>query len=253
MVSVIIPTTKGGIVYLTKLIPILSQEEVEIIIINNNSKDGTMNYLTNWNVKVINNQTPMNFSQSNNEGVTIAKHENILFLNNDTIPQPGFTKVMAERLGEYDIIGTLIYTMTNPKKVQHIGVCFNQDYVPYELGLPVPELSPGIPPGDHRVRQEREVPSVTACCMMTTKTFFNKVGGFDEEYQNGWEDTDFVLRAREKGGKVWYTGKTWIFHKGSGSANVGRFLKEKENRDRYDRIWVHTGRAKTVLDGFREA
>lgn len=256
MVSVIIPTSTGGFMHLAKLMPSISQEEdCEIIVIDNNSRDNTMNYLSGYNCLVKVNQNKMNFSQSNNYGASKASGEYLLFLNNDTVTTKGFTKEMVKIFNsdpKIGIVGCLIYTMTLPKQIQHIGVMFTQEYFPYELGQPIQGITPGIPKNDPRVLSVREVPSVTAACMMIRKDVFNEVGGFDEGYSFGWEDTDLSLKVREKGYKVYYTGKGNIHHFHYGSKAIGRFNSEIENRNRYEEIWVKTGRAKEVLNGFRE-
>jgi len=259
MISVIIPSTTGGFLHLTKLMPGLSEEpDKEIIVIDNYSKDGTCNYLSNHDCLIKVNTERKNFSQSNNQGAKLAKGEHLLFLNNDTYIQKGLLQEMANTFNvdpKIGVVGCLIYTMVNPKKIQHAGINFTSDYLPYELGKAMPFLkdSRDLTNSDPRVLGVREVPSVTAACMMVKKEVFEEVGGFDEEYQTGWEDTDLVLRIREKGYKVWYTGKTHIYHLHFGSKAAGRFNYEVENRKRYDTIWVDTGRARKVLGDFREA
>lgn len=257
-VSVLIPTCLGGFTHLARLMPGLSLEcdkKAEIIIIDNASKDGTLQYLSNYQCTVIINKANEGFAKAHNKASKIAQGEYLLLLNNDTIVNPGVIEEMVKTF-ELDpkigIVGCLIMKMDS-KLVQHAGVMFTPDYIPYELGSEVPGIMPGIPFNDERVKSVREVPSVTAACMMIKKSIFNELGGFDERYINGWEDNDLVLRAREAGYKVWYTGQASIFHKRFGSAAVGRYAHEMENRKLYDRTWVETNRAKTVLKGFIQA
>lgn len=251
MVSVIIPTTTGGLNHLAGLMPQLSLEpNIEIAIIDNASKDGTMNYLSQYDCLVKCNKSGWSFSKSNNYGASVTKGDHLLFLNNDTQIQPGFSKIMMDTFNndqKIGAVGCLIYTMDLPRKVQHAGVVFTPDYLPYELGLEIPSIAPGIPKGDPRVMSVREVPSVTAACIMVKREVFNKVNGFDEGYINGWEDTDLCLRIREAGYKIWYTGQTFITHKHFGSKLAGRFKFENENKARYDQTWVTSGRAKDII------
>lgn len=255
-ISIFIPTTNQGFVHISRLLPSLSLEakeaNAEIIIIDNGSRDGTTNYLSNYECRVIINKNNRGFSVANNQAGEIARGEYFLLLNNDTTISTGF---LNEMISTFDIehtigiVGCCILTMDD-KKVQHAGVYFTQEFVPYELGLEIPSVAPGIPRNDDRVGSVREVPSVSAACMMVKRQVWEEIGGLDEQYMNGWEDTDFVLKAREKGYKIWYTGKTKIFHQHFGSH--GRFQYEKENRARYDTIWVHTNRAKLALGGKNE-
>lgn len=260
MISIQIPTTRGGFMHLAKLMPGLANEvkdygDAEIIVVDNASVDGTVGYLSNYECTIIINKTNKGFSIAHNQAGRIAQGEYILLLNNDTLVSPGFLKTMEDTFKldpKIGAVGCLIVKMDDTKKVQHAGVMFTDDYIPYELGLGIPDTIPAIPMSDPRVRSVREVPSVTAACVMIKRDVFEKVGGFDEEYKNGWEDTDLMLKIREKGYKIWYNGNATIFHKHFGSVNVGRFAFEKENRLRYEYIWVDTGRAKKVLGDYRQ-
>lgn len=255
MVSIIIPTTRGGLGYLTRLMPTLPKDGVEVIVIDNASRDGTSNFLSqNYNLKIVVNNPGKNFAESNNQAARIAQGGVLMFLNNDTRLTPGVVENMSSHMvDKVAVVGCCLYTMTNPKKVQHAGVFFNDDGVPYELGLEIPDISQELHLGDDRVGFVGSVPSVTAACMMVRKDVFDGVGGFDEEYVNGWEDTDLVLKIRESGYEVVYDGSSKVYHHHFGSKNAGRLVRESENRARYDSIWVNTGRALSVLkkDGFK--
>lgn len=253
--SVIIPTTSQGFIHLARLMPLLVEEEAEIIVVDNGSHDGTTNYLSNYNCKVVINKSNLGFAKGVNQGVSIAKGEFILLLNNDTVITKGFVQEM-EKTFELDktigIVGCLIMQLGGQKKVQNIGTCFTEDYIPYELGLEKASITPQILFNDPRVHVVREVPGFTGACMMIKREVWDKVGGLDERFINGWEDVDFFLKARELGYRVYYTGNTYIYHQLHGSRNVGRFNHENENRKLYDSIWVNTGRAKQVLKAFRQ-
>lgn len=259
-VSIMIPTSFGGLNYIAALIPHLKNEaeeaNAEIIIVDNNSKDGTTGYLSNHNCTIKVNTANLGFSKAHNQAARIAQGDYLLLLNNDTMVSPGFIQEM-KRTFEIDpdigVVGCLILTLDDfdsGKKVSHAGVMFTEDYVPYELGPVVASIAPGIPFSDPRVKQTREVPSVTFACVMISRKCWDAVGGLDEEYINGWEDSDFCLKARELGYKVWYTGNAMIKHRKHGT--TGRFLHEAENRARYDAVWISTGKAKEVIGEGRE-
>lgn len=252
MISIIIPTMTAGFTHIARLMPNLSQEpDCEIIVIDNNSRDGTCNYLSNYECTIKVNKTNLGFAKANNQGARIAQGDYLLLLNNDTAIVPGFVGEMRkvfDKDPKIGIVGCLIFTLNAPKKIQHSGIMFTEDYLPYELGMEVPGIAPGIPVSDPRVMTVREVPAVTAACMMVKKNVWDEIGGLDEEYFNGWEDSDFNLKVREKGYSVFYTGFAQIYHQKFGS--TGRLAKESQNRQRFDDIWVKTGRAKKVLGDF---
>lgn len=251
MVSIIVPTHIGGLSHLVKLLPSLQQlkDEYELIVIDNNSRDGTANYLSNYECTIKVNKNPKNFSESNNQGVLLSRGDYILLLNNDTVVTPSFVGHMLSTFSKspnIGIVGCLLWKLGQYKVVQHAGVYFTDEYIPFELGMCSPNF-PKIDIQDPRIRNTRSVPSVTAACMMVKRKVWEEVGGMDEAYINGWEDTDFVLKARELGYDVWYNGSAEVQHAHSGSKEKGRFTYEAQNRQRYDEIWVHTGRAKKVM------
>lgn len=250
-VSIMIPTMTGGFTHLARLMPLLSKEpESEIIVIDNNSKDGTCNYLSNYQCTIIVNDVNRGFAYANNQAARIARGDYLLLLNNDTIINPGLIEKMLEVFtvdSQTAIVGCCIFGVELPKKILHAGVYFTPDYVPYELGQPVPGFAPGLTMNDERVSSIREVPAVTAACLMIKKSIYNEVEGLNEAYRNGWEDNDLCLRVREKGYKIFYTGKTHVLHRKFGSP--GRFAHEIANRQLYDSTWIHSGRVQKIIGG----
>lgn len=251
MISVLIPTTDGGLRYLTRLIPQLKKQAQdvggEILVACNGCTDGSENFLKNHGIRFFVMPRNTTFSQANNK-MFFESNYNPLLLNNDVEITPNFLEVMAKTVNDkndYAIFGCAIYRMQD-KRIHHAGVYFTQDGVPYELGLPVGDIN-GIGNTDPRIKESREVPSVTGACMLIKRHVYVDLGGLDEHYRTGWEDTDFVLRARERGFKVWYTGDTHIYHHHFGSKDQGRLQHEVDNRRFYDTVWVSTGRAKEVL------
>ena len=63
--------------------------EGEIIVVDNNSVDGSLSLINEKfkDVVLISNQKNTGFSVANNQGIKIAKGENILLLNPDTVVQ----------------------------------------------------------------------------------------------------------------------------------------------------------------------
>lgn len=257
MISVITPTSTGGLSYLVDLVPSLERQTIpyEFILIDNASRDGTTNYMGHHDSLIKINVTRMNFSQSNNYGAKLASGNYFLFLNNDTRLEPNLLEEMVNTFNSdssIGVVGCQLRLMKPPYKVHHAGIMFTDKYEPYELGLSQPFGVAELPKSDPRVNAVREVPAVTAACMMVRRDVFFDIGGFDENYVFGWEDSDFNLRVRQKGYKIYYTGRSWAYHHHFGSRDRGRFAHETENRARYEDLWMKTGKAKEVLNGFRE-
>lgn len=252
----------NGEKYLKDLILALDKEECLILIIDNHSTDKSIVVADEvkkqlsepYKLRWIELNRNYGFSIGNNIGAKNTNTENILFLNNDTLPMRGFLKKMEN--ANYPIVGAKLIFGEDRKEevptekgtfifqaekgtVQHAGVYYYEKQgVPYEHGR-------GLNPNDERVTQSREVKSVTAACMLVKRDVFFKVGAFSEEFINGWEDTDFCLRALEKGYRCWYEADAEVIH--YTSTAQGRFLKEIDNKNKWIAKWHKDRRIFRIL------
>jgi len=170
-------------------------------------------------VLIIMTQEPLPFSQSNNLAVEKCDGEYILFLNDDTVPQPGFLSEMfscMERHKDAKIVGSRMY-FVDSTKVQHIGCMIRPD------GLPT-HLNYGKEATDATVlsslERERRCVAVTAACMLIKKDDFIAVDGFDSKYINGFEDTDLCFKIKQKfgeEGRIYYCPKSFLYHQEHGT------------------------------------
>ncbi len=75
------------------------KEEIELIIVDNGSSDGTREYISNLpDVKVILNEKNLGFAKGCNQGIEAAAGDNLLFLNNDTMVTKNWLTAMLRVL-----------------------------------------------------------------------------------------------------------------------------------------------------------
>ena len=77
--------------------------------------------------------------------------------------------------------------------------------------------------------------TVTAACMLVRAPWFKDCGGFDEAYINGYEDLDFCLKVRQRGGLVVYQPRSVVFH--LESQTPGRYKYDNDNRAIFFKRW----------------
>ena len=70
---------------------------------------------------------------------------------------------------------------------------------------------------------------VSGCAMLVKKEVFKKIGLFDERFFLYFEDSDFCLRSRKAGFKIFVEAKSVVFHKISQSFKGFGFKKIKYN------------------------
>jgi GT2 family glycosyltransferase len=155
----------------------------------------------------------------NNQAVALhgADARYVLFLNNDIeATQPGWLDRLRSLAHRPDVgaVGALL--MYSDKRVQHAGVVvgFNNS-ADHALRLQEVFL-------DAKGRRNlgyncaltsvRDYSAVTAACVMMRIEVFREVGGFEEKFGIGFNDTDLCLRIGKAGYRVLYDGATILFH-----------------------------------------
>jgi GT2 family glycosyltransferase len=73
---------------------------------------------------------------------------------------------------------------------------------------------------------ETEIDFATGCCFLVKREVLEKVGLFNEEYFAYFEDAEYSKRILEAGFKIFYNGKTSIYHKVSQTTRTGSSLTD---------------------------
>ncbi len=194
---------------LTQLAEVTHRVSYEVIVVDNASKDETGDFLSSLegDVQIISNDSNRGFAKACNQGAKAAKGKYLVFLNNDTIPQDGWLSALVEEKEQHPDIGIVGSKLLYPNRtIQHAGVVFSKKCLtPYHIFNGAPS---DFPPAN--IRQEFQ--AVTAACFLIQREDFDSVGGFDEQFLNGFEDVDLCLKIKESGKKVIYQPKSWLYH-----------------------------------------
>ncbi|MCF6296915.1 MAG: glycosyltransferase family 2 protein [Flavobacteriaceae bacterium] len=200
---------------------------VEIIVVDNNSTDGSCAMLRQKfpKVQLISNVKNVGFSKANNQGVDQAVGAYILILNPDT--------VIAE-----DTLEKTLNFVEKQNNLGALGVKFIDG-----TGNFLPETKRNIPTVRVASRKilgnskryyanhisENEIASVeilTGAFMLMKRHVYIKIGGFDEDYFMYGEDIDLCYKLLNKGYQNYYYGETTIIHyKGESTTKNTSYLK----------------------------
>ncbi|MEW6659546.1 MAG: glycosyltransferase [Thermodesulfobacteriota bacterium] len=205
----------------------------EIIVVDNGSSDGTRDYLHRLEagglVRAITNRANLGFAKASNQGAQAARGEYLVFLNNDTIVQPGWLRELVNAAQKDEKIGAVGAKLLYPDdSIQHAGVVFNEKKLVHHIYKYFNRDHPAV-------NKEREFQAVTAACMLIQKDLFFKVGAFPEGYRNGLEDVDLCFTLREQGYKNVYTPRAVVYH--LESKTPGRHDRDKENSRIFRSRW----------------
>ncbi len=212
--------------------------DFEIIFVDNNSTDGTKQLLMELETKEffkrrtynIYNDENLNFAGACNQGASSAHGEYLIFLNSDLILTKGWLEPfinVANSDSEIGVIGNK-HIFPDTGLLHHCFIAFSENLTSYHYLR-------NINPDCIRVNYSRECQVVTGACFLVKTKIFNQLGGFDNNFINGFEDTDFCLRVKESGYKVYYTHKSTIYHYGQKSP--GRMNNEDRNLKYFNGKW----------------
>jgi len=218
---------------ITSLFMVKEPVNFEVIVVDNGSSDGTMEYLRQLPppVRVVSLPENLGFAKGCNTGAQAARGRYLCFLNNDTMVTPGWLAEMIaciERDASIGAVGNLqIFPGTG--KVQQAGIVCSADRM-------VRSLYNNELPADHpAVNKPREFQFVAGSCLLIEKDFFAQLGGFDESYLNSCEDVDLCMRVRQAGKKVFYCPQSRIYH--FESKTVSGHAKDSDNYRRFVARW----------------
>lgn len=204
----------------------LRPERQEIIVVDDASSDITSEVLAGYGtrIRVIKLAQNSGFAVSCNAGAAAAAGAYVLFLNNDTLPQPGWLDELLKYAQEHPKAAVVGSKLLFPDHtIQHAGVSIGQDLLPRHIYA-------GFP-GDHpAVNKSRRFQVVTGACMLVAKQAFEEARGFDTQFHNGYEDVDICLRLGKLGHEVHYCHTSVLYHLQSASRSRAPELDEPNEK-----------------------
>lgn len=201
--SVIIPSYKGqsllqhSLPYLCRALDKISSSE--IIIIDNGSKDSTLPFLKHHypDIRVKELETNYGFTKAVNTGITMAKGEYVLILNNDCHVSKGSVSALLTFLEKnQDIVATQPIVKKPDGSVENIGYV-----VHLKKGKAAVIKDKHLVPAfdNATIWQTGLVYGLSGACLMARRSIFKKVGNLDEQFHSYLEDVDFFIRLARMG------------------------------------------------------
>jgi GT2 family glycosyltransferase len=173
----------------------------EVILVDNNSTDGSMEFVTKNYPKIIVIKLDSNkgFAEPNNIGAKIAKGEYLLFLNNDTVTTTNFISEMVKVLEKDEKIAICQSLLLKPDgNIDSSGDFIDKMGIVYNSKTKTDEI--------------KEISSARGASMLIRKKIFDKLGGFDEKFFFSFEDVDLGWRSWILGYKVVIVPNSIVYH-----------------------------------------
>jgi GT2 family glycosyltransferase len=187
----------------------------KLIIIDNNSKDNTLDIINNYSderIILIRNEDNIGYAAACNQGVKYLIKENIpecLFVNNDTEFDGNLFEslISSRRHFKANAITPRITYFDDPEKNWFAGGKIN-----FWRGFQGMHIGEGLKNNPFKVKPEW-IEVATGCCVLFTLETFKKVGYFDPNYFVYFEDTDYFIRMIKLKLKLLYDPRISIKHK----------------------------------------
>ena len=152
------------------------------------------------------------YARACNAGAALARGDVLALVNSDVVPvAPGWLEALVARLSGRRRIGAV-----GPKllfedgSLQHAGMYFERDHRGRWLNH---HYYKGMPRFYAPATEERLVPAVTGACLVMSRTLFETVGGFTEDYVIGdYEDSDLCLKITAADRRILYAADVELYH-----------------------------------------
>lgn len=216
-VSVVIPNYNGEKYIKTCLKTLLDQslKPDEIIIVDNNSSDSSLNIIreefSNYVSLVCLNENK-GFSAAVNEGIKRSKSELVALLNNDTELDRDWLKELYNCIRKDEKIFSCCSKMIRYDKRDIIDDAGDEYSI---LGW---SYKRGDGKGIEEYNHSQEVFSACAGAAIYRKSILDEIGYFDEDFFAYLEDMDISYRAKIYGYKNFYCATSKVYHIGSATS-----------------------------------
>lgn len=189
--------------------------EMEIIIVDNNSTDGSIDFITSnyQDVILIENTENKGHSEASNQGAEIAQGDYLFFIDNDTVFEKNcvheFLSVFT-KYGDCGAVGGLVKDYGNSNVIQDFGL--NIDIFGYPVSNTGSMFGYGVK-DDCTLNKIKEVFYISSCGIMVPRFVFQEVDGFDEKYFMYKDDLDLCWKIKLLRLNVYVNSKAKIYHK----------------------------------------
>ena len=230
--SIIIPHLHGFNILnecITSIVEHTNDVNYEIIVINNNSTDGSIEKIKNKfsNIIIIDSNTNRGYAGGCNLGVKNAIGEYLLFLNNDTIITEGAIEILLHEIKTNKNISSVQPKIKNyhDKEVfDYAGASGGYiDYLTYPFSRG--RIFNTIEKDQGQYEDKKKIFWASGTAFLTRNEVFKKIGGFDETLFAHMEEIDYHWKCLLHQYDIYVIPKSVIYHKGGETLQYGTYKK----------------------------
>ncbi|MGD2101042.1 MAG: glycosyltransferase family 2 protein [Acidimicrobiia bacterium] len=189
LVSVVIPNLNGESTLGDQLDALASQtygDDWEVVVADNGSTDRSVDIAREWGerhdrLRLVDASQRRGRNAARNQGASAAQGDLILFCDNDDVVSAEWLEAMVEALADHDLVGGWIEQESLNEDTSGWRTPAPRDRLPVAIGF-----LPFAPSGNCGIRTD----------------VFERLGGWNEEYEGGGEDEELSFRAGLAGYKL---------------------------------------------------
>lgn len=211
---------------LCSILAVCRVDSYEVIVVDNASKDGSVEMLKaefGW-VRVIASAENLGFGRANNLALELAYGEFILFLNSDTLLVNDAPQLMCsymEQNPSVGVVGANLYRADmSPNQSFHYFHSLRTEFAgmwPDRIGVLLDKKRVWF----NESNTAREINGyISGAGMMVRSETLRTLGGFDPDFFMYFEDMELCLRIRRSGMRIVSLGQARIIHLAGGSCAV---------------------------------
>lgn len=214
----------NGKKFLEQFLPLVidrSRGEAAVIVADNASSDGSVEYLesTHPEVRIIRLDKNHGFATGYNLALRQVEAEYYILLNSDIEVTPEWISPvirLMEAHPDWAACQPKIRSFYEREKFEYAGAAggFIDKYgYPFCKG----RLFQSIETDTGQYEQAEEVFWATGACMFVRSEVYHRLGGFDDDFFAHMEEIDFCWRAKNQGYRIMYCPSSTIYHIGGGT------------------------------------
>lgn len=211
--------------WLEKFLPsvLLHSSEHSVYVIDNASTDGSFEFLGKKfpSVKVIVNDKNYGFAEGYNAGLKSIRAEMYCLLNSDVEVTANWTAPILSLLDSDENIAAVQPKILSFDRRDYFEFAGAAGGLIDNLGYPFcrGRMFDNVEKDLGQYNDETEIFWASGCCFfIRSKDFWNQ-NGFDERFFAHQEEIDLCWRLINSGKKIFYTGKSTVYHVGGGTLN----------------------------------
>jgi GT2 family glycosyltransferase len=218
--------------------------DYEVIVVDNDSADGSQTYIAHNfpKVKLIANSENVGFARANNQGWRESCGEFVLFLNTDAAVQPGALSRLLDELKSNPEAGAVGPALFQGRRAYQVSFGRRMSFFSQFWQKLV--LNPFYKLVLKRSRHKKRVGWLSAACLLVRRAALESVAGFDENFFIYFEDIDLCFRIGKAGWTLVYLPQAKVLHEGGATTSL-HFVPSRFEYRKSQLAFYHKHNSKT--------